>query len=417
LRGEKVLLVVDNLTNRQLLDDVLNVWQVEHKLASSGAAALQALYDALEEGKPYSIALIDMQMPGMDGARLGALIRDDAQLAVTRRVLLTSQGRRGDAEKMRDSGFAGYLSKPVNQSDLYNVLRHVAGLNGSDDRSINRCKAREQPQFSARILVVEDNVTNQAVARGTLEKFGVRIDLANNGEEALQALDQFPYDLVFMDCQMPVLDGYETTRRIRASQSTVLNRAIPVVAMTANAMHGDRERGLAAGMDGHIAKPVNPTKLRRALERWLPDTCRKSTGRMSTAEKQADPRSSVPATDGVENALSQGETVFDHTAVRKRLLEDNQLLRAVAEAFLDDMPEQIERLKALVAALDIPQAAAQAHKIKGAAANVGGVELSDQALTLEQAGMAWELETIRLELPELEQRFKRLKTVMKETLF
>lgn len=417
LEGEKVLLVVDNATNRQLLDKVLSAWQVEHRLVASGPVALQTLYDAVEEGTPFSIALIDMQLPGLDGVALGAKIRDDPKLAATHRVLLTSQGRRGDAKKMRDSGFAGYLTKPINQSDLYTALRQVAGLTGSEDRLITRYTAREQPLFSARILVVEDNITNQAVAQGTLEKFGVHIDLACDGEEALQALRQFPYDLVFMDCQMPVLDGYEATRRIRDPKSPVINRAIPVIAMTANAMHGDRERGLAAGMNDHITKPVNPSKLRRALERWLPENCHRSTGPATAGEKPAIPQASATIPDIENEEISQSEPVFDHAAVTRRLMGDSQLTRTVAEAFLSDMPDQIEQFKDLVAALDMQQAAAQAHKIKGAAANVGGMALSGQALTLEQAAMARELETLRQGLPELEQRFKRLKSVMQETLF
>ncbi len=170
---------------------------------------------------------------------------------------------------MHEAGFFGYLSKPINQSELYNALLQVAGITGDDERLITRYTAREIQQFNARVLVVEDNVTNQAVAQGMLEKFGVHIDLVANGQEAITALEQLPYDLVFMDCQMPVMDGYDATRRIRDPQSSVKDHNIPVIAMTANAMQGDRDKCIEAGMDDHIAKPVDPRKLRRALEQWF----------------------------------------------------------------------------------------------------------------------------------------------------
>ncbi|MBL3601859.1 MAG: response regulator [gamma proteobacterium endosymbiont of Lamellibrachia anaximandri] len=149
------------------------------------------------------------------------------------------------------------LGKPINQSDLYNALLQVAGFVESDERLVTRYTAREMPQFDARVLVVEENITNQIVARGVLEKFGLRIELAGNGEEAVSALKQFPYDLVLMDCQMPVMDGYEATGYIRDPQSGVKDHSVPVVAMTANAMQGDRERCIAAGMDDYVAKPID----------------------------------------------------------------------------------------------------------------------------------------------------------------
>ena len=272
LRDQKILVVDDHATNRQLLDEVLGAWGVAHGLAASGPTALEALRKAAAAAKPYSIALIDMQMPGMDGARLAALIQEDTSLAGTRLVLLTSQGQRGDAKKLYGTGFAGYLSKPLNQSELYIALQQVAGMTGTGDeeRLVTRHTAREWPQFQARVLVVEDNATNQLVAKGMLAKFGVHADVAADGREALSALEKLTYDLVFMDCQMPVMDGYQATVQIRDPQSKVTDHAIPIIAMTANAMQGDRDLCIEAGMDDYLAKPVDPAKLRGALERWLP---------------------------------------------------------------------------------------------------------------------------------------------------
>jgi two-component system sensor histidine kinase/response regulator len=270
LQNQKILVVDDNLTNRSLLDQLLTNWQVEHALAESGEVALKFLKAASDDGHPYDIAILDMQMPEMDGAQLGAAIKKDSSLSSTHLVALISQGRRGNKEKSKSAGFDGYLNKPIDQFALYNALLQVADLTSDVQALVTAHSARDFPQFSARVLVVEDNITNQMVAKGMLKKFGILADLAANGEEAVHALETLPYDLVFMDCQMPLLDGYEATRRIRDSQSKVLDRAVPVVAMTANTMQGDREKCLAVGMDDFISKPVSPTKLLQALQNWLP---------------------------------------------------------------------------------------------------------------------------------------------------
>lgn len=270
LQNQKVLVVDDNLTNRTLLGLLLTKWQVEHSLVDSGDKALEKLTEARIQGTPYHIAILDMQMPGMDGYQLATKIKADSDIfSKTRLLMLTSQGQRGDAERLKAAGFNGYLNKPIDQSILYNTLMTIAGVNAQEQPLITAFSARELPQFKARVLVVEDNAINQRVAQGLLRKFGVQVDLAANGEEALNSLQNLPFDLVFMDCQMPVMDGYEATKKIRLAQSKVLNSNIPIIAMTANSMQGDREKCLAVGMDDFIAKPVNPNKLQEALKRWL----------------------------------------------------------------------------------------------------------------------------------------------------
>jgi len=184
--------------------------------------------------------------------------------------MLTSKGQRGDSERFNLAGFDGYLTKPIDQSLLYNTFLEVSGYNEDNKQSVNSLHPRELPQFKARVLVVEDNAVNQKVAQGLLNKFGIQADLAGNGEEALHALKNMPFDLVFMDCQMPVMDGYEACTQIRNPTSTVLNRSLPIVAMTANTMQGDREKCLSVGMNDFISKPVNPIKLKEALLKWLP---------------------------------------------------------------------------------------------------------------------------------------------------
>ncbi|MBA6347246.1 response regulator [Colwellia sp. BRX8-9] len=272
LQNQKILVVDDNLTNRTLLGLLLTKWQVEHTLVDSGDKALEKLTQARIQGTPYHIAILDMQMPEMDGLQLATKIKADSDIfSTTRLLMLTSQGQRGDVERLKAAGFNGYLNKPVDQSILYNTLMTIAGVNSQQQPLITAFSARALPQFKARVLVVEDNAINQRVAQGLLRKFGVQVDIAANGEEALNSLQNLPFDLVFMDCQMPVMDGYEATKKIRLPQSKVLNSNIPIIAMTANSMQGDREKCLAVGMDDFIAKPVNPNKLQEALKRWLPE--------------------------------------------------------------------------------------------------------------------------------------------------
>jgi len=273
LHGQNILVVDDNETNRSLLKHLLINWQVErYDLADSGEAALLAMKAAVADGHPYSIAIVDMQMPIMNGVQLAAEIKKDKYLADTQLMMLSSNGQLGDAAKFKAAGFVTYLSKPIEQSALYKTLLQMTSDTQNDVALHKPAASRELPQFKARVLVVEDNITNQMVAKSMLKKFGIQADLAANGEEAVHALETLPYDLVFMDCQMPVLDGYEATRRIRDSQSKVLDRAVPVVAMTANAMQGDREKCTAAGMDDYITKPVDPHNLQLALHQWLPQT-------------------------------------------------------------------------------------------------------------------------------------------------
>lgn len=271
LQEQKILVVDDNLTNRVLLGQLLTKWQVGHTLVDSGKRALEKLTEESSKGTPYHIAILDMQMPQMDGFQLGTKIKNDNLLFKdTRLVMLTSQGQRGDVDKLQAAGFNGYLNKPIDQTILYNTLMTVAGISCLEQPLITAHSSREIPQFTARVLVVEDNAINQKVAQGLLKKFGVQVDLAANGEEALYSLENLPFDLVLMDCQMPVMDGYEATQQIRHSQSKVRNRDIPIIAMTANSMEGDREKCLAVGMNDFISKPINPNKVQEILKCWLP---------------------------------------------------------------------------------------------------------------------------------------------------
>ncbi|BCG64345.1 MAG: two-component system, sensor histidine kinase and response regulator [Methyloprofundus sp.] len=412
LHHQRILVVDDNATNREVLHEFLNAWQTPHSLAASSPEALELLYTGIAEESPYTIALLDMHMPGMNGLRLADAMQRDKQLATTRLAMLSSQGQRGDAKKTLDHGFSAYLSKPIHQSELYNVLLQLAGISTAQlpEIIITRYTARqEQHNFNAHALVVDDNSINQAVACGMLAKFGINTEVAGNGQEALDSLAQQNFDLVFMDCQMPIMDGYTATQHIRDASSSVQNHQTPVIAMTANAMQGDREKCLAAGMDDFIAKPVDIGKLRKLLEKWLSTVQNKETANTIMTESVA---SAAKETITEEEELP----IFDYAAMSERLMDDKDLIQVIADAFLSDMPVQIKQLHDFVQANDLAQATAQAHKIKGASANVGGMVLSNLALAMEQAGKAGDMPSLQQHLTTLEQSFTQLKSTMEETL-
>lgn len=280
ITGMHLLIVDDNATNRDVLTTQLKAWEVTSQEAVDGLTALSALHRARNAGNPFIGAILDMQMPGMSGATLAKTIKADETLKDTRLVLMTSMAAKGDAQRAQKIGFAAYLTKPVRQSDLYTCLTVVLSGKASEQSPepiITRHSIREMNRSAIRILIAEDNKVNQMVALSVLKKQGFRADAVANGIEAVKALETIPYDLVLMDVQMPEMDGYEATQQIRDLESKVLNHAIPIIAMTANAMQGDREECLEAGMNDYVSKPVSPDALVEAIDKWLP-TDNKTTG-------------------------------------------------------------------------------------------------------------------------------------------
>jgi CheY-like chemotaxis protein len=287
LRGIRVLIVDDNEVNRRIVLERVAGWGMLGDDCSSGREALAALEKAASEGRPYDMAIIDFQMPEMDGELLGRKIKEDPALKRTALVMLTSVGRQGDARRLTESGFAGYLLKPVRYTQLYGVLVTVWGAIQNCERTgelITRhtvaeagywdtkpiSASREEGQAAARVLVAEDNVVNQRLAKAIIERLGWRVDLACNGREAVDMLGSRSYDVVFMDCQMPELDGYEAAREIRKQYPG--RERVPIIAMTAHAMPGDREKCFNAGMDDYVAKPIRPRVIKEILDRWRPHT-------------------------------------------------------------------------------------------------------------------------------------------------
>ncbi|HTF89259.1 MAG TPA: response regulator [Planctomycetota bacterium] len=270
LPATRMLVVDDNDTNRKLVREYVRSWGSTCDEAASAVAGLAAMSLALEQQRPYELVFVDHDMPEADGEEFARSVHADDGLKSTPLVMLTSLGGAGDAQRMEGLGFAAYLVKPVRQASLLQcamtIVRGESASRGSAKQSILTSTRLEHAGSlrAAHLLLGEDNLTNQKVAIGLLRKMGFTCDVAADGLEVLRALEVHRYDLILMDCQMPELDGYETTRRLRQ-----IGMRIPIIAMTANAMTGDRERCLEAGMDDFVTKPVSPASLEAALQRWL----------------------------------------------------------------------------------------------------------------------------------------------------
>jgi two-component system, sensor histidine kinase and response regulator len=275
LRGQRIVIVDDNMTNRKVLMGQLSLCGMEAVCASSADEALSLMRIAASASRPFEVALLDHQMPGCDGATLGKTILAEPALRGARLILLTSSGQRGDGRMFSELGFAAYLLKPVTHRDLTDCLMMVLGTQAEGWRMatqpiVTRHALRSQRHREVHhILLAEDNVVNQKVACRILEKLGYRVDVAADGQATFEAWQSGRYHAILMDCQMPVLDGYETTRKIREQEGD--GRHVPIIALTAHAMKGADNECRAAGMDDYLSKPIDKEQLQKILNRWLND--------------------------------------------------------------------------------------------------------------------------------------------------
>jgi CheY-like chemotaxis protein/HPt (histidine-containing phosphotransfer) domain-containing protein len=364
------------------------------------------LHAAVANRDPFRIVIIDMQMPVIDGETLGREIKADPALRDSLLIMMTSLGLRGDARRLEEIGFSAYLTKPVKQSQLHDCLATVLGRSLKSARIepatlLTRHSLGEAKRRSFRILLAEDNTTNQQVALRILEKLGYRAEAVANGQEAVLALQEAPYDLVFMDVQMPVMDGFEATSVIRSGTTRLPKPGIPIIAMTAHAMKGDRERCLAEGMDDYVSKPIVPAELLAALEKWLPN--------------EEGPTLLPPASERAA-AAAEALPVFDRAGFENRLMGDADLIVEITRGFLEDVPLKLAALGEAVRRGDPAEAGRQAHALRGACANVGAVAMSAVAGEVEAAGAAGRVEKVAALVPDLEAAFSLLLPRMKELL-
>ncbi|MCS6859992.1 MAG: response regulator [Abditibacteriales bacterium] len=364
----RALIVDDNATNRRILEEMLTGWGMKPTAVESGAAALAAMERAARDGQPFGLILIDVNMPEMDGWTVMERVRQNSHLDGVAIMMLSSADWRGDATRCRALGVS-YLTKPIKPSELLDAIMATFGVPTFHHPNVPTSQPSGPPLVPRRrlsILLAEDQVINQKLAVHLLEKWGHGVTVAQNGKEVLALLEKQPFDLVLMDVQMPEMDGFEATRRIRAHANPRL-RSLPIVAMTARAMTGDRERCLAAGMDGYVAKPLQPRELFEALEAASHQPV------LPAANDTPAPEASPPAP----------QDIIDRAAILARVDGNVELLREIVSLFLNDCPRLMNEVHQAAARRDGQALERAAHALKSAVSLFNAEAAFEAALRLE----------------------------------
>jgi PAS domain S-box-containing protein len=392
--GERALIIDGHATNRQIVALHLASWGFQTVEAADAKRGLAKFRIASVEENPFSLVVIDRGLAEIDGLELARRIRSQPSGESVPMVLLTMLGRGGENEVAHAVGYGGVVIKPVRQLNLLRAVEQAMYPDAQNDPLLVGLKSGTHDvkasvvQKDARILLVEDNHTNQIVALGLLKRMGYTADTAASGIEALDALEHKPYDVVLMDCHMPEMDGFEATEQVRNPASRVLNHQVPIIALTAMAMQGDRERCVAAGMDDYLTKPLHPDNLAKALEHWLAQVSTEAHPVAQDVSAQPDKAVEQEA----ETVVVPDEVpVFVEAELLGRLMGDRELMEEIIAAFQVDIPMQIARLNQFLAEGNGPGITRQAHTIKGAAANLAAVALSQAGAQVESVGKQGDL--------------------------
>ncbi len=399
LKGLRILGVDDNATNRMIMTKMVEGFGSRIETVATGAKALEALQNAHRSGDPYRIVLLDMQMPGMDGEQAASAIMNDPVTRDVKIIILTSIGHRGDASRLEALGCSGYLLKPVKQHMLYEALVAVLGQKIEEPpKLITRHLLTEQKRAGQRLLLAEDNPINQKLAFVLLQKAGYSVDMVENGRQAVEKSQQEIYNAILMDVQMPELDGFEATGQIR-KRELKSGQHIPIIAMTAHALVGDRERCLEAGMDDYVSKPLEPQFLLAVLDRWIQPNEDKPDADPPTNESTAQASSASNRDDkpvNLETALPR----FDN---------DRQFFADMCGEFLVSLPKRIEEMRASFKAGDVVTLSRHGHSLKGVSGNFSAGPITRLSAEIEALGQADNLSDAPKLIDQLETETKRLK--------
>jgi two-component system, sensor histidine kinase and response regulator len=392
-----VLVVDDNATNRTMLEEILTDWRMRPTTVSNGLSAVAAMKRAVACGDPFPLVLLDALMPEMDGFAVAEQIKRDPELAGATILMLSSADRNGDAARCRELGVSSYLRKPITQSELFDAILIALGSVTLEESQASRPAMTEggPVQRPLRILLAEDNEVNQELAVKTLEKRGHTVVVTGDGREAIAALERESVDLILMDLQMPVMDGFTATTMIREREKGT-GMHIPIVALTAHAMKGDRERCLAAGMDAYVTKPLRAAELFEAIGRLIPTRSRTATvplakppARQSPAEAGFDPNTALAQVDG-----------------------DRELLRKLFDLFTTQAQKLLPQIRSAGERGDARALERLAHKLKGSVSSFGVVRASEAAARLEILGQSGEFTQVEEALAQLEDEVSRFREAL-----
>jgi CheY-like chemotaxis protein len=408
LRGLRTLVVDDNEVNRRILRGYLESWGMSVEEAGDGPGGLQAVRDARAEGREFGLVLLDCMMPGMSGFDVAEKLvgRDSFESPIV--VMLSSMEQQGSRERCRALGISRFLVKPVSPSTLYDVIVGVVGL---EPREAER-KAAPRPAAQAaadlprgaRILVAEDNPVNIELVKRLLQRAGLSCDVAVNGQQALEALERASYDLVLMDVQMPVMDGMEATQKIRQREKAAGGH-IPIVALTAHSMKGDRARFLAVGMDDYLSKPLEAARLYETIGRQL-------RGPEPAADAQAPTTGAAPAV----TAAPSGRELLDPQDLLDRMGDDRELIAEVLAMFLAEGEKAMAGVEEALKSGDAGRVRSAAHYFKSMSANVSAKALREACYEIEKLGAEGQVEEAGRRLDGLRETARLTAAAVREYL-
>jgi signal transduction histidine kinase/DNA-binding response OmpR family regulator len=391
----RALIVDDNATNRKILSHQLSSWDMIHNQAESGPQALELMKAAAAHGEAYDLVLMDLLMPGMDGFALAKAIKADSRISHARLVLLTSAGGR-DGVRSRAADISAFLSKPVRQSQLLDCLSSVmnTSISGTADLghstlANNHSLPKAKKMSDKLILLAEDNIVNQKVAIRQLQQLGYRADAVANGREAIEALSRIPYDLVFMDCQMPEMDGYEATAEIRRSEADC--KHIPIVAVTAHALDRDRQKCIDAGMDDYITKPVKVEELRRVLNAFL----------------------EIAKEENYLNPIDDCSPI-DVERMREAMGDEPEEFAETLDLYMESMSKNFGQLETALTSGDRREIESLAHNCAGTSANCGMNAVVGSLRQLEDAAREGDLSNAPFAFAQAKQEFARIETFLNQ---
>ena len=388
----RVLVVDDNGVNRRMLQDLLVRWRMRPTVVDSGAAALRALAEATERQQPFALVLLDANMPGMDGFEVARRVRDTENLGGATIMMLSSSGQYDESNRCRDAGISTHLTKPVDQRELLSAIGRVLAREPGQRAALpSSMLPTELPDRRLHVLLAEDNPVNQRLAASLLGRRGHKVTIASNGREALDAVTAQTFDIVLMDVQMPEMGGFEATAAILKLEGERHARHVPIIAMTAHAMKGDRERCLAAGMDEYLTKPLDPRRLCALVEQMA-----------GGAPASAAPIAGAPA-----------EPLAISMEVLARMGGDRELLAEISRLFVDDAPRHLEKIREALDARDGESLRRAAHGLKGAAANFDAQAVVNAARALEEMGGSGNFDTHEAVWQSLTAETERLISVLR----
>ena len=404
LLKEYVIVVDDNRINRKIFSEYLKTWNIRHDVFPMAMEAYEAMENAFQKQDPYTLLITDHLMPDMDGEELGTKVKSNTNLRSTTMVVISSSGGKSSIENFEGIGFSGYLNKPLNMSDFFNLLQTVivqregpiiGSRNSTSQLNLDKYEIEViKGAKDKNILLAEDNKINQKASLAILKKLGFfNVTLAENGQQAFEMICKNSYDFVLMDVQMPIMDGYEATIKVREMEIENNQRRVPIIAQTANAMKGDKEICLKAGMDDYISKPIDKKNLIKVIHRWIDSKKDDKVVEHSEFEIR-------------ENEIAKNShPIFDYKNALSRYSDDHEILREIVHAFLEECPEDFESIKTGITEQNTSLVAKAAHAVKGSASYVGAEKLKELAYKIETIAKSGDLSNAEIMVDTLLEEF------------